>query len=98
MALSGETENDSFDCWCFINFFIPQSITWCQHVPRPGSSEHRVDGAGSQGWHTNTKETSHSCAGKGSKQGSGNGAAAMNPLHGKSQCIAFTCYISIHIT
>lgn len=78
------------------------SVTWRQHDPRPGSLEHRVDGAGSQGWHANTEETSHNCASKSGKQGSGNGAAEMNPLHGKRHILYMlhinTYYLGISMT
>lgn len=94
MPLSGETENDSFDCWFFINFFLLREFTWRQPHPRPGCLEHRVDGAGSQGWHANTEETSHTGASEGGKQGSGNGAAELNPLHGKRQYISYYLGIS----
>lgn len=45
--LSGENAHDVFGGRLFINVIILR-VTWHHPDPRPGSLEHRVDGASSQ--------------------------------------------------
>lgn len=67
---SGETSNDTA-CGCFIHFTV-LSDAW-EPDPRLGSSEHKVDGAGSQ-----ALATVQTTASKGGELESGNRAKEMN--------------------